>query len=168
MKIPIVNEKDEILYFKDRSAILDNEICRVTCLWITDTKGNVLLAKRAPTKKRHPNKWAAAVAGTVEEGETYEENIYKEAKEELGLEGYALKGTIPELIKTEDYVFYGQQFFLTLPEGYSRFVLEDMVSEIKWFAFSEVEKWFEENPNDFVPSMENVLNQAKKYYENKN
>ena len=75
MKIPIVNEQDEILGYKDRDGKNREDISRITALWLTDFDGNVLLAQRAFNKKRSPGLWGPAVAGTVEEGETYEEKI---------------------------------------------------------------------------------------------
>ena len=85
MKIPVVNQQDEIIGYKEKSLITTDDIYRVSALWITDTTGRILLAKRAFTKSRHPGLWGPAVAGTVEEGETYESNIIKEAEEEIGL-----------------------------------------------------------------------------------
>lgn len=85
MKIPIVNEQDEIIGYKDRDLRDPKEITRVSGLWVTDTAEKILLAQRSWKKKSDPGRWGPAVAGTVEEGETYESNIIKEAREEIGL-----------------------------------------------------------------------------------
>jgi len=85
MKIPIVNEKDEIVYYKEKHELLPTEINRDTGLFVLNEKNQILLAQRSSNKKMYPNLWSVAVAGTVEEGETYESNIIKEAQEELGL-----------------------------------------------------------------------------------
>lgn len=84
-KIVIVDDKDNIICYKNRSEVRQEDIYRVSALWIINTKGEILLAKRALTKAHDPGKWGPAVAGTVEEGETYKTNIIKEAEEELGL-----------------------------------------------------------------------------------
>ncbi|MDO8661039.1 MAG: NUDIX domain-containing protein, partial [Candidatus Woesearchaeota archaeon] len=84
-KIVIVNDNDEIIGYKDRDSIENNELYRVSALQITNSNGEILLARRHRNKKHDPLKWGPAVAGTVEEGETYLENIIKEAEEELGL-----------------------------------------------------------------------------------
>ncbi|MFA6422790.1 MAG: NUDIX domain-containing protein, partial [Candidatus Buchananbacteria bacterium] len=84
-KIIIVNENDEAIGHKERNELDFSDIYRVSGLWITNLKGEILLAQRAFTKNHDPGKWGPAAAGTVEEGEDYETNILKEAEEELGL-----------------------------------------------------------------------------------
>ncbi len=85
MKIPIVNEQDEILYYKEREESTRDEIRRIVSLYVFNENKEVLIAKRHPSKTIDPNCWGPAVSGTVEEGETYDSNVTKEAEEEIGL-----------------------------------------------------------------------------------
>jgi isopentenyldiphosphate isomerase len=86
MKIPIVNEKDEIIDYKARTDIsFEKDIFRTASLWITNSKGEVLLARRKFDKKVDPGKWAEAVGGTVEGDDSYEDTVIREAEEELGI-----------------------------------------------------------------------------------
>ena len=89
-KIIIVDKNDKIIGYKIRGTLDKNGIYRVSALWITNSLGEILLARRSRKKDKHPLKWGPAVAGTVEEGETYEQNIVKEAWEELGLKNFNL------------------------------------------------------------------------------
>ncbi len=86
-KIIVVDENDKEIGVKERSKITHDDIYRVSGLWLTNSKGEILLAQRSFNKPRDndPGKWGPAVAGTVDEDETYKENIQKEIKEELGL-----------------------------------------------------------------------------------
>ncbi len=168
MKIPIVNEQDKVICYKEREDVAEGELYRVTALWITDINGNVLLAQRALNKKRHGGKWGPAVSGTVEEGETYESNILKEAQEEIGLSNIQVQSLPPSIINTTDYSFFGQLFFFVLPVGYNNFLLEDKVEQVKWFTPTEIEELCTKNPDSFVPSFGSVLNLAKKFYANQN
>jgi predicted kinase len=81
----IVNDQDQIIGHKEPGTLLKEDIYRVSSLWVTNSKGDILLAQRKFTQKLDPGKWGPAVAGTVDEGETYESNIIKEAEEEIGL-----------------------------------------------------------------------------------
>ena len=53
MRIPIVNEQDEIIGYKDRKDRNIIDITRITGLWLWNEKGEVLLAQRAFSKKLH-------------------------------------------------------------------------------------------------------------------
>ena len=57
MMIPIVDEHDMILGYKERSELEDSDIIRVVGLWVTDQDGRILLAQRHRDKKRDPLKW---------------------------------------------------------------------------------------------------------------
>ena len=81
--ITIVNLDDEIIGYKPRSEITSQDVYRVSALWIENSKGEILLAQRGFMKRNNPGKWGPAVAGTIDKGESYEENMYKEAEEEL-------------------------------------------------------------------------------------
>ncbi len=57
-RVIIVNEKDEQIALKERKDIKKEEIYRVSALWITNSKGEILLAQRGLNKKHDPGKWA--------------------------------------------------------------------------------------------------------------
>jgi isopentenyldiphosphate isomerase len=57
MMIPIVDEHDTILGYKERSELEESDIIRVVGLWITDKDSHILLAQRHRDKKRDPLKW---------------------------------------------------------------------------------------------------------------
>src|SRR3989344_4999835 len=82
----IVNDNDEVIGSKNREKIdPQKDIYRVSALWLTNSMGEILLAQRHRNKPKDPGKWGPAVAGTVQKGESYYDNIVKETKEELGL-----------------------------------------------------------------------------------
>ncbi len=150
MKIPIVDENDNIIAYKERTDLEESCIYRVSYLWITDTEGKILLAKRALNKKHDPGKWGPAVAGTIEENETYEENIIKEAEEELGLVNIEPTTGEKERVNAK-YHYFSQEFLLTLPSGFNNFkIQEDEVAEIKWFTEEDLKKEIKENPHIFL------------------
>jgi len=162
-KIIIVDKDDKIIAYKNRDAINKEDIYRVSALCITNSRGEILLSRRHHTKSHRPRKWGPAVAGTVEEGETYEENIIKEAEEELGL-----KRIKPELgpkikIDNESHSFT-QWYTLNIDKNIEEFkIQEDEVEEIKWFSYHEFKKEIQKYPEEFIPRMEEFFELLKKW-----
>ena len=139
MRIPIVNEQDEIIGYEDRENRNPKHICRISALWLTDFDDNVLLAQRAFSKKLNPGLWGPAVAGTVEEGETYESNIIKEAEEEIRLIG--LKPILgPKLRRSVTHEYFAQWFTAIVDHDYPFKKQDNEVEEIRWFSKDEILK----------------------------
>ena len=150
MKIPIVDEYDNIIYYIERSERKPEEICRTSDLWITDPDGKILLAKRSPNKKDYPGLWGPTVSGVVEEGETYESGIIREIEEEIGLKN--IKLTSGNKIKYPNC--FSQQFSFILPSGFNDFkIQEEEVAEIKWFTVEELKNKLRMNPEDFLSAV---------------
>ena len=57
----------------------------VVHLQIIDRYSRFFLQHRSPNKETFPNRWDTAVGGHVTYGEYYEESLFREAGEELGL-----------------------------------------------------------------------------------
>jgi len=155
--IPVVNESDEIIGYKNRDEIQSNDIYRVSALWITNSQNEILLAKRHHTKKNNPNKWGPAVSGTVEKNETYKVNIIKEANEELGL--VKIKPKIgPKTFNGNQHLHFTQWYSLKINKKISEFTIqENEVEEIKWFTLEVLKQNLKTNPEDFLPNFEKYL-----------
>jgi isopentenyldiphosphate isomerase len=156
MRIPIVNEQDEIIGYKEREGLDPFDFCRVTGLWVTDKDGNILLAQRSFRKKTDPGCWGPAVAGTVEESETYESSILREAEEELGLKNIKPIKNI-KVFRNTNHKYWGQWFTLVVDRDIHLKIQESEVAQIKWFSPNEVVKMFSENPNAFNKSFGDTL-----------
>ncbi len=157
MKIIIVNKDDEIICSKERE-ILDNkkDICRVSALLIKNSKGQILLAKRAYTKKQNPGRWGPSVAGTVEEGESYKSNIIKEADEELGLKNIKPKTWIKNHTLGEKYQHFTQWFTLTLDKPLSYFRPNEEVAEVRWYSKNEILNLIKSNSDEVLYSIQEI------------
>jgi isopentenyldiphosphate isomerase len=149
----IVDEQDNVIGAKERGTLTSSDIYRVSALWITGNAGDrILLARRSHAKLNDPGKWEPAVAGTVEEGETYDANIKKEAAEELGLENVA--PTLgPKQRVTGEHNYFIQWYLFSTDMPIEDFkVQEDEVREIAWFPKEDLIAWMQEKPEDFVAS----------------
>jgi len=157
-KIVIVDENDKIIAHKNRGTLNKEDIYRISALWVTNSHGEILLARRHHAKSHHPRKWGPAVAGTNDEGETYKENIIKEAEEELGLN--EIKPELSLKIKTDkEFHHFTQWYTLNIDKNIDEFkIQEDEVEEIKWFSPDEFKKEIQERQEEFIPGMKSILN----------
>lgn len=161
--IPVVDENDEIIGYKQREDLTPLDIYRVTALWLTNSLNQVLLARRAYTKTSSPGKWGPAAAGTVEKGENYKDNITKEMAEEIGLIDIQPVQTIKELMQgTRGYIFFCQWYCLQLDREIERFKLQaSEVAEVRWFPRNELEWLVQENPLEFISSVPFCLRRSE-------
>jgi isopentenyldiphosphate isomerase len=121
--------------------------------------GEILMAKRSANKPKdnHPNKWTLAVAGTVEEGETYEDNMAKEIEEELGVKIDTTEGK-KFFRDTSGRRFFVQSFLATVDLEEKDFTIQkDEVAEVRWLAKDEILEKMESEPDFFVPKFDQLL-----------
>lgn len=151
--ITIVDGNDAVIGSKERSERQSEDIYRVSALWLTNSKGEVLMAQRSPKKRNEPGVWGPAVAGTVEVDETYETNIVKEIGEEIGLHvkledlsrGPHLRVSHP------DRNYFTQWFLLTRDIPVSELTPEqDAVGDLRWFEPTELLALFKAHPEQFT------------------
>lgn len=154
----VVDDNDQEVSIKSREEIdKENLRYRVSALWLFNSKGECLLAKRASTKNHDPGKWGPAVAGTVDEGETYEDSIIKEAEEELGIKEIELKIGPKEKIDGE-HRFFVQWFTCVIDKSADKFIIqEEEVDEVKWFSEKEFRSLLDDNPENFIATMPRCL-----------
>ncbi|MBP7773866.1 NUDIX domain-containing protein [Candidatus Gracilibacteria bacterium] len=156
--IIIVDKNDNIVGHIDRDMRKEADIFRVSALWIINSQGEILLAKRHMSKKSNPGLWGPAVAGTNAVGETYESNIYKEAEEEIGITNTLfLKNIKIERFDTSAKHFL-QWFTIKMDMAISEFRLqENEVEEVRWWSKQDLEKELREKPELFLKSMPRYL-----------
>lgn len=160
MKIQIVDDQDKLIGVKERTEVdYKTDIYRVSALWLTNSKGQTLLAKRAAVKDKDPGKWGPAVAGTIDEGETYDVNIYKEAEEEIGLTNEQFKKGQKILVK-HPRTYFCQWYFVTLDRDTDSFVMqEDEVDELTWIDIEQMKQELKANPDKYVPAMKQIVSE---------
>lgn len=152
-KIIIVDENDNPVGLKERDEVLPEDIYRVSALWITNSKGEILLAQRALNKSHDPGKWGPGVAGTLEKNETYESNIIKEAQEELGLKNVKLEPG-PKMRKASERNYFCQWYSLQLDRDVKDFdVLEEEVAGVRWISRENLVKEFKDRPEEFLSNV---------------
>jgi len=158
-KIILVDDQDNEIGSKYRDELnRETETYRCTGVWITNSKGEVLIAQRKRTKTKDPLKWGPAVAGTVEEGETYESNAYKELEEELGVTGMRLALGPKRHVVNSSGRFFGQWFLCSIDKPASEFLIqEDEVEQVKWMKREDLVDDLGQNPDRYVLSLPDVI-----------
>lgn len=163
MIIPIVDEQDNILYFKNhKERDRQKEITRSAAVWVFNEKNQVLLARRAKNKSHFPGIWGPSAAGSVEEGETYEENATKETEEEIGVKPDKLIFG-PKTREFDDHTFFCQYFFTRMSSGTKFILQESEVDEMRWISLAELEKWYTKSSKEFLPSFDKSLEILKNH-----
>ena len=119
-------------------------------VWIINDNNEILVQKRAASKKNHPNMWAAPSAGHVLAGEKTLEGAVRETYEELGVE-----------TKESDYKFMceyiddkayeiAQVYLLKLNLKEDEFKLQESeVAEVKWLSYDEFKELL--YSDEFIP-----------------
>lgn len=153
MKIPIVNEKDEVICYKDREETTREDIRRIVSLCVFNEKGEVLIAKRQKDKKIDPDVQGPSVAGTVDEGYDYDDTVVKEAEEEIGLKDIQPIFLNKYYYETINARRWSSRYYLQINSKERELhKQESEVSELKWISIEDLEKWVKERPQDFVPN----------------
>lgn len=148
-RIIIVNELDEEIGLKERSAIAAEDIYRVSALWVENSHGDILLAQRSLSKAKSPGKWGPAAAGTVDEGESYELNIIKEAEEEIGLKLTPGDLTLGPKIRMQGmHVHFTQWFYAIVDKPIGEFILQkEEVMGLRWISRDDFLRELESSPD---------------------
>lgn len=167
MKIPVVNEQDEIIGYKERKDTEQRDIRRIVALYVFNKNKEFLIAKRHSSKIIDPDLWGPSVAGTVDESSDYDYDttVVKEAEEEIGLKDIKPIFLKKMFYETSNARRFTAVYYMTIDSSSITLkIQEDEVSEIRWITKDELEKWFEDRPQDFVPSFFRTIENIKEIF----
>src|SRR5680860_919488 len=152
----VVDENDNLIGLKKWEDLRSEDIYRVSGLWIENSKGEILLARRALSKSHDPNRWGPAVARTLEESETYDSAMQKGAEEEIGLKNVKFKkGPKSKIMLVGRLRFFLQWYTVKIDQPLEEFkIQESEVAEVRWFSREEVKKRLKKNTADFIYSVD--------------
>lgn len=157
MLIQVVDEEDVQIGVREREELTTHDTYRASALWLSNAKGEVLIAQRALTKKFAPGRWGCSVAGTLEEGETYESNILKETGEEIGLLITSDDLRVgPKLLIQAQHNHFVQFFFATTDQ---EIVTIDPIEvmAVKWISVADLIKDAAVNPDLYSVSLKECV-----------
>lgn len=158
-KVVIVDQNDSEVSLKDYTELKYEDIYRVSALWLTDQNtGDCLMTQRKWTKHNDPGKWMAAASGTIEDGESYDENIVHEIEEEIGLTNLKLTKAVKEFIDDGQHKFFVQWYTAQVDKTQVTIkIQEEEVETFAWVSINQLLREVADNPEKFVPSLQNSL-----------
>ncbi len=156
--VDLVTKDDQVIGQKKRSLLKNEDTWRAISIWITNSKGEILLQQRSMSKPHGPGLWTPAVEGTVESGHSYDETAHRELYEEIGVAGQ-------DLVKTKKIFVSGKNFFghrifqvytLLLDIDIDDLVLqEDEVAQMQWITPEALDAEIASSPDSFNEVMYN-------------
>ena len=164
--LDVVNDNDKLTGEK-----IDREIVHSMGLWhrevgviVLNENNEILLEKRAPTKKQSPNKWALC-AGHIDSGETSDGTIVREMKEEIGIDvsinELRFLTVYKRAVKFNENQFNNAFLYTYLYKTNKKVsdytIQEEELTEVKYFKIEEVEEAVKLQDENFAFSKENFI-----------
>lgn len=138
-QIQIVDASNKVIGTKLFKNLTDADTWRIICVWIENSRGQVLLQQRSYKKKLGPGLWTCAVEGTVEDNDSYEETAKREIAEEIGLTKFSLVPAKCLLFKTYFGSRFAQGYTVTCDWPLERFVPQaSEVEQLAWVDRNQV------------------------------
>ncbi|WP_052911106.1 isopentenyl-diphosphate Delta-isomerase [Riemerella anatipestifer] len=163
-KVVLVNPKDEVLGVMEKlQAHRSGFLHRAFSVFLFNTKGEMLLQRRAGVKYHSPRLWTNAVCSHPRLGESYKAGAQRRLIEELGIDAdisekfsFIYKAEVGDNLWEHelDYVFTG------IYEGDFNLNPEE-VSEIRYISMEALDKELEANPEQFTEWFKIILKEYK-------
>lgn len=129
----------------------------VVHLHIYNKEGDLLLQKRSQTKDIQPGKWDTAVGGHVDYGESIEEALRRETREELGIKSFEAE-EIARYVFESDIEKELVHTYRTIYEGPFTLNKEEL-DDARFWRIDEIESQL--GKGIFTPNFEREYNRLK-------
>jgi isopentenyldiphosphate isomerase len=128
-------------------------IVRISRVFLTNSKGELLIQKRSDKHPSLPGRWDQSAAGHVDKNETYEDAAYRELFEEMGIKNvklHRMKKFYTE--ETDDKAYIKKRFNAVFVGTFNGEVKIDNkeVSNYQWILPGQLAKRMVTQPNDFT------------------
>jgi isopentenyldiphosphate isomerase len=152
MDVVYVDANDNVIGAGSIENAVDNgTIVRISRVFLQNSKGELLLQKRADTMSALPGRWDQTAGGHVDEGEDYRTAAYRELAEEMGIEGVELREIAIFYSEEKDEEKIKKRFnkiFMGVYNGEVK-IDNDEVADFHWISIDELSKRMLHNPDDF-------------------
>ena len=112
---------------------------RVSHVWITDGKGNLLCQQRSMLKDSNPGCWEPFFGGHLAPGQEYLAGARSELQEELGIQAAPEEFRLWQVYKLTDFTEYEAVFALQWNGSLDSLAIEkEEVEKVEWRSIAEV------------------------------
>jgi isopentenyl-diphosphate delta-isomerase len=134
-RITIVEKNDTLIgYEKYPKAIAKGLIRRVSCVFVFDTEGKILIQKRS-ANVRCPHLFDCSAGGHVDEGESYKDAALREMQEELGITA-PLQEVVVSYRTAESF---NAVYKALVPYNTSIEFNDEEISSVAWVTLKEID-----------------------------
>ena len=161
----IVSPDGKIIGRASRSAVHGNPrlLHPVVHVHVFNRNGQLYLQKRSKSKTVHPGKWDTAIGGHIHSGESVDEALVREAKEELGIEAAEFKPLFRYIMRND---FESELVFTFRTNLNGPFKLNYNEIEFgRFWGFKEIDRNLEKGI--FTPNFEQEFAMLKKVLKSK-
>lgn len=175
--LDVVDEDNQLLGKVEEREVIHREGIwhREIAIWVMNEEGEILLQKRALSKKTNPGKWGLT-AGHIDAGEKEIIGAIREIKEEIGI--VVTEKDLKELlcikcsdVHSESKIFnnyYAYHYFLRVNQTIEEYKIQKKeLSEVKYFTLEELEKIIEEKNEKFTFSKRDYMTQIMEFLKKK-
>ncbi|MBH2007624.1 NUDIX domain-containing protein [Candidatus Saccharibacteria bacterium] len=153
--LDVVNENDEIIDSIHRGDMMKlrdtpGRYLRVIELFLQRPDGDIYLPRRSPHKKIFPGSLDHSAAGHINKGETYEQALVRETREELGIETTPDNFIFIKKFAPTKELFYFRNFYLLRTDKFPKLSPEH--TEAAWIAPNKLEEFL----NKDVPAKHTI------------
>lgn len=154
-----IDENNNLIGKATKKDIIDKNLAhRGTMIYVFNSKGELLITKRAKKKKLYPGLLEIGQGGSMVYGEDYEEGARRELEEETGIKDVELEYLFDFWYKDNELNWFAK-IYKCIYDGKINFQ-EEEIEDYFFISIEELEKKIKENPKQFCPD---TLAQFREY-----
>ncbi len=151
------DDEGNVIAPRQRGRVHENPCCiwhAIANIWVLNSKGKILVTKRAPHVSSNPGKWQTYVGGHVKANSTFFETATREFFEEIGFKIDKNDLKLVEKGRRKDTMHIYESYAVLYNEDASKLNFSDgEISEAKWLYFEKYQKLRTENQDDWCNGM---------------
>lgn len=157
--LDVVNDKDEVIDVIHRSDIMSlrntpGRYLHVIEVFLQRPNGDIYLPRRSSEKKLFPGSLDHSTAGHMMRGESYEQALLRETREELGIDATLKDFLFIKKFSPKDELFYFRKFYLLQTDATPRLSPEH--TEAIWVPLNQLRDFLNNDIPTKSPLYEDV------------